>query len=83
MNSFLQRVTILEARLTPNKAFQNCLMDVFTSFLTLTGYAHKYIELGRFSKSPMKDRALIYIQPCCLAHKVYFIREMDNQFDWR
>ncbi|PNP46550.1 hypothetical protein TGAMA5MH_02008 [Trichoderma gamsii] len=50
MNSFLERVTILETRLPSHKAFQNCLMDVFTSFLTLTGYAHKYIELGRFKK---------------------------------
>ncbi|KAL7802262.1 hypothetical protein V8C44DRAFT_345495 [Trichoderma aethiopicum] len=50
MNSFLQRVIILETRLPPHKAYQKCLMDVFTSFLTLTGYAHKYIELGRFKK---------------------------------
>ncbi|KAL7920644.1 hypothetical protein ACQKWADRAFT_298070 [Trichoderma austrokoningii] len=50
MNSFLERVTILETRLPSQKAYQNCLMDVFTSFLTLTGYAHKYIELGRFKK---------------------------------
>ncbi|KAL6901086.1 hypothetical protein GGI43DRAFT_367968 [Trichoderma evansii] len=50
MNSFLERVTILETRLPSHKAYQNCLMDVFTSFLTLTGYAHKYIELGRFKK---------------------------------
>lgn len=50
MNSFLERVVILETRLPSHKAYQNCLMDVFTSFLTLTGYAHKYIELGRFSK---------------------------------
>ncbi|RFU74716.1 hypothetical protein TARUN_7528 [Trichoderma arundinaceum] len=49
MNSFLERVVILETRLPSHKAYQNCLMDVFTSFLTLTGYAHKYIELGRFS----------------------------------
>lgn len=83
MNSFLERVTILETRLPSSKAYQNCLMDVFTSFLTLTGYAHKYIELGRFSKSPMKDPALLYIQPCCLAHIFYFAREMDNEFDWR
>ncbi|KAL6864636.1 hypothetical protein J3F83DRAFT_742527 [Trichoderma novae-zelandiae] len=50
MNSFLERVVILETRLPSHKAYQNCLMDVFTSFLTLTGYAHKYIELGRFKK---------------------------------
>ncbi|KAJ4139750.1 hypothetical protein NW768_001094 [Fusarium equiseti] len=50
MNSFLQRVVILETRLPGHKAYQNCLMDVFTSFLTMCGYAHKYIELGRFKK---------------------------------
>ncbi|KAI5461781.1 hypothetical protein BGZ63DRAFT_386632 [Mariannaea sp. PMI_226] len=50
MNSFLQRITILETRLPKYKAYENCLMDVFTSFLTMCGYAHKYIELGRFKK---------------------------------
>ncbi|KAJ4251856.1 hypothetical protein NW762_011153 [Fusarium torreyae] len=50
MNSFLQRTVILESRLPAHKAYQNCLMDVFTSFLTMCGYAHKYIELGRFKK---------------------------------
>ncbi|KAF5679594.1 hypothetical protein FHETE_759 [Fusarium heterosporum] len=50
MNSFLTRITILETRLPQQKAYQNCLMEVFTSFLTLCGFAHKYIELGRFKK---------------------------------
>ncbi|SPJ78834.1 uncharacterized protein FTOL_07225 [Fusarium torulosum] len=50
MNSFLTRITILETRLPQHKAYQNCLMEVFTSFLTLCGFAHKYIELGRFKK---------------------------------
>ncbi|KAJ0132542.1 Uncharacterized protein HZ326_24373, partial [Fusarium oxysporum f. sp. albedinis] len=50
MNSFLTRITILETRLPKYKAYQNCLMDVFTSFLTMCGIAHKYIELGRFKK---------------------------------
>ncbi|KAM0551741.1 hypothetical protein ACHAPJ_008308 [Fusarium lateritium] len=50
MNSFLTRITILETRLPKDKAYQNCLMDVFTSFLTMCGIAHKYIELGRFKK---------------------------------
>ncbi|RTE79591.1 hypothetical protein BHE90_005917 [Fusarium euwallaceae] len=50
MNSFLQRIVILETRLPQYKAYQNCLMDVFTSFLKMCGYAHKYIELGRFKK---------------------------------
>ncbi|RGP81412.1 nacht and tpr domain-containing [Fusarium longipes] len=46
----LGRIVILETRLPGHKAYQNCLMDVFTSFLTTCGYAHKYIELGRFKK---------------------------------
>ncbi|KAM5349900.1 hypothetical protein ACJ41O_006405 [Fusarium nematophilum] len=50
MNSFLSRITILETRLPKYKAYQNCLMEVFTSFLTMCGFAHKYIELGRFKK---------------------------------
>ncbi|KAH6991857.1 hypothetical protein EDB82DRAFT_459229 [Fusarium venenatum] len=50
MNSFLSRITILETRLPQHKAYQNCLMDVFTSLLTMCGFAHKYIELGRFKK---------------------------------
>lgn len=50
MNSFLQRIVILETRLPKYKAYENCLMDVFTSFLSMCGFAHKYIELGRFKK---------------------------------
>ena len=50
MNSFLQRITILETRLPKYQAYRNCLMDVFTSILTMCGYATKYIELGRFKK---------------------------------
>ncbi|KAF5003633.1 hypothetical protein FDECE_9839 [Fusarium decemcellulare] len=50
MNSFLARIVILETRMPKYKAYQNCLMDVFASFLTMCGYAHKYIELGRFKK---------------------------------
>ncbi|KAK1512403.1 uncharacterized protein CCOS01_14643 [Colletotrichum costaricense] len=50
MNSFLQRITILETRLPKHKGYQNCLMDVFTSFLVMCGFAHKFIELGRFKK---------------------------------
>ncbi|KAF4467773.1 hypothetical protein FALBO_5347, partial [Fusarium albosuccineum] len=50
MNSFLGRITILETRLPKHRAYQNCLMEVFTSLLTMCGFAHKYIELGRFKK---------------------------------
>ncbi|KAF5247033.1 hypothetical protein FAUST_885, partial [Fusarium austroamericanum] len=50
MNSFLGRISILETRLPKHKAYQNCLMEVFTSLLTMCGFAHKYIELGRFKK---------------------------------
>ncbi|KAI8271536.1 hypothetical protein K4K56_003210 [Colletotrichum sp. SAR 10_98] len=50
MNSFLQRISILESRLPQKRAYQNCLMEVFTSLLNMCGFAHKYIELGRFKK---------------------------------
>ncbi|KAH7108778.1 hypothetical protein EDB81DRAFT_430992 [Dactylonectria macrodidyma] len=50
MNSFLQRTVILETRMPKYKAYHNCLMDVFTAFLIMCGFAHKYIELGRFKK---------------------------------
>ncbi|EQB56295.1 hypothetical protein CGLO_03705 [Colletotrichum gloeosporioides Cg-14] len=48
MNSFLQRIVILETRLPKHNAYQNCSMDAFTSVLTMCGFAHKYIEVGRF-----------------------------------
>jgi len=54
MNSFLQRITILESRLPSYPAYRNCLMDVFTSLLEMCGFATKYIELGRFSKFPQE-----------------------------
>ena len=50
MNIFLKRITILETRLPKYKAYQNCLMEVFSSFLSLCGVAQKYIELKRFKK---------------------------------
>ncbi len=50
MNSFLQRIVILETRMPKEKAYRNCLIDVFTAFLKLCGFATKYIELGRFSE---------------------------------
>ncbi|KAI9698896.1 MAG: hypothetical protein M1820_007317 [Bogoriella megaspora] len=50
MNSFLQRITILETRLPKYPAYRNCLMDVFTSLLNMCGFATKYIERGRFKK---------------------------------
>ncbi|KAF4890773.1 hypothetical protein CGCVW01_v014359 [Colletotrichum viniferum] len=53
MNSFLQRIVILETKLPKYNAYQNCLMDVLTSFLAMCGFAHRYIELGRFSNMSM------------------------------
>ncbi|EXJ61521.1 hypothetical protein A1O7_01949 [Cladophialophora yegresii CBS 114405] len=50
INTFLQRITILESRLPRYPAYRNCLMDVFTSVLEMCGFATKYIELGRFKK---------------------------------
>lgn len=57
MQGFLTRITILETRLPKYKAYQNCLMEVFTSFLTMCGFAHKYIELGRFSECDSFEKA--------------------------
>lgn len=50
MNNFLQRVTIIEKRVPRKKAYQNALMDVFSSLLHMCAVAHKFIALGRFSK---------------------------------
>lgn len=50
MNNFLQRVTIIEKRVPRKKAYQNALMDVFSSLLHMCAVAHKFIKLGRFSK---------------------------------
>lgn len=49
MNNFLQRVTIIEKRVPRKKAYQNALMDVFSSLLHMCAVAHKFIALGRFS----------------------------------
>jgi len=48
-NSFLERIVILEGRLPKQKAYQNCLLEVFAAFLKMAAFSHKYIELGRFS----------------------------------
>ncbi|KAF5602224.1 hypothetical protein FPCIR_2009 [Fusarium pseudocircinatum] len=50
MKSFLQRITILEARLPKSKHYRVCLLDVFASFLVMCGFAQKFVELGRFKK---------------------------------
>ncbi|KAK3372728.1 hypothetical protein B0H63DRAFT_401878 [Podospora didyma] len=50
LNSFLQRIVILETRMPRHKAYQNCLMDVFSSFLSMCGFATQYIKAGRFKK---------------------------------
>jgi hypothetical protein len=65
MNAFLQRIVILETRMPKYKAYQNCLMDVFTSFLAMCGFAHKYIELGRFSRCPFDFEN--HYSDCCVS----------------
>ncbi|KAK7397706.1 hypothetical protein QQX98_012921 [Neonectria punicea] len=50
MNSFLGRIVIIEKRVPKSKPYHLCLMDVFTSFLSMSGIATKYIVLGRFKK---------------------------------
>ena len=51
MNSFLQRIVILEKRMPRQRAYQNCLMEVFSAFLKMCGFATEYIKKGRFSES--------------------------------
>jgi hypothetical protein len=51
MQSFLKRAAILESRVPRNRGWQNCLMDVFTSLLEMSGIATKFVELGRFSEA--------------------------------
>lgn len=48
MNNFLQRVTILEGRVPDYRAYQACLMDVFTALLMMCAFATKFIAKGRF-----------------------------------
>ncbi|UPK97007.1 hypothetical protein LCI18_007942 [Fusarium solani-melongenae] len=50
MKSFLARIVIIEKRIPNSKPYHNCLMDVFTAFLSMSGIATKYIDLGRFKK---------------------------------
>ncbi|KAH7304596.1 hypothetical protein B0I35DRAFT_401084 [Stachybotrys elegans] len=50
MQSFLKRADILGSRVPQNRGWQNCLMDVFTSLLEMSGIATKFVELGRFKK---------------------------------
>ncbi|KAK3380777.1 hypothetical protein B0T24DRAFT_200521 [Lasiosphaeria ovina] len=50
MNSFLNRVIILEKRMPQHRAYRNCLMEVFTAFLKMCGFATEYTKLGRFKK---------------------------------
>lgn len=49
MNNFLQRVTIIEKRVPRKPAYQNALMDVFSSLLHMCAVARKFVDIGRFS----------------------------------
>lgn len=50
MNNFLKRVQIIEQKVPRSRAYQNCLVEVFASFLKMCGYARDYMALGRFKK---------------------------------
>ncbi|EXF77365.1 hypothetical protein CFIO01_10138 [Colletotrichum fioriniae PJ7] len=50
MNGFLKRIAILETRLPKHRAYQNCLMEVFVSMLTMCGQGRKCIDLRRFKR---------------------------------
>lgn len=71
MNSFLQRVTIIEKRVPAKKAYQNALMDVFTAMLSLCAVARKYVMIGRFSMYAPSYRSLLTLN-----------REVGNEFDF-
>lgn len=73
MNNFLQRVTIIAERVPRKDAYQNALMDVFASMLSLCGAARNYIVLGKFSRYRSFRNSLLTRS-----------REMGNQFSfWR
>ncbi|KAI0129137.1 hypothetical protein BJ170DRAFT_682921 [Xylariales sp. AK1849] len=50
MNGFLERLSLLESKLPPEKVYQGLLMRVFTAILNLLGIARGYRKSGRFSK---------------------------------
>jgi hypothetical protein len=50
MQSFLQRLSLLEDKIPPQRAFQAFLVNVFSSLLKLSAIARAYCAKGRFSK---------------------------------
>ncbi|KAH8673354.1 hypothetical protein BX600DRAFT_508630 [Xylariales sp. PMI_506] len=50
MNGFLERLSLLESRLPPEKVYQTMLVRVFASILNLSAIARSYRKSGRFSK---------------------------------
>jgi hypothetical protein len=49
MNGFLERLSLLERKLPPEKPYQVSLIRVFSSILNLSAIARTYREKGRFS----------------------------------
>lgn len=50
MQSFLQRLSLLENKIPPQRAFQIFLINVFSSLLKISGIARAYCAKGRLSK---------------------------------
>lgn len=50
MQSFLQRLSLLEGRIPEQRAFQQHVVKVFSSLLKLCALAHSYCVQGRFVK---------------------------------
>lgn len=50
MNGFLERLSLLEHRIPPEKPYQVVLVRVFSSILNLSAIARTYRKSGRFSK---------------------------------
>jgi hypothetical protein len=50
MQSLLERVSLLEGRIPPEKTFKAILMQVFASLLGLCGIATREVKGGRMSE---------------------------------
>ncbi|KXJ86264.1 hypothetical protein Micbo1qcDRAFT_153102 [Microdochium bolleyi] len=50
MNGFLERLSLLEARLPPESVYQTMLIRCFSAILHLSAIARNYRKSGRFSK---------------------------------
>lgn len=50
VNSFFERIGLVEKKLPVNQTYQTILMRVFASFLSICGISTQYIKTKRFSE---------------------------------